>query len=1413
MSRRKSVITGIKDKKKTVSSSGNKEKKLIKTQSEIEKELDIRSYSEYKIKDDDTMIDYEEEDIETKMIRLVILKRKGGNVKENINLIKKKIHKNELPSKLPRINKGLSILENLDIDRKLKNFFIKLRAKSVSVQSKKITIQFFQKFSKFIKKKYLKTAFVTLALFYNDYLNFKDYIHKSRTQGILISPLISPQISKKKLKKFKIHNNKKLKVELMTKKNVMAKKGGVERLLEKIEKEKEMEKMKQQTSISTNNIINEKIKRLDSLKKKEKEYLLKIKEKKKKLKNEINLFIKKSEISDKGLNQIKQNNQSEKDSSFFSEKSKNDLDSSNFKQTPINKNNGFLSEVLSSNEIDSITSSEGHAIQINDLNKNNDVNENDIYSDKSDSKKTDSKKEINDDWLRKSVKTINKKKLESVEKKKNMRISVKLSDLNFKKKHNEQIAKFNLNNNSEIMEKSKDFVSGEEELENENEENEKEDEEESTNDNFIQLQKDYEENKYFKKINLVEYDLFYKEQFFKNDVFKCDFDNLKDKEVEKINKEIKKSDIKAKIIEKKKLKEVQELKGLDTKDLQEELNELNEIYKNLKKPEEEKIELNINTTDEFFNKGKLLNIYFNNKNKATRPTFALESPEEIGAKEIIDFKPLRKEESSRRYFDYCFCLEQRKKINKFLIHSRYICKFFVDNWIFDNLSVLMIMTNSILMLISDPTDQNNYVNSTDNYFLIFYGLEVILKIITFTLYSAEDAYLKDYWNILDFSIVIIGVISLILEKVIGGGAKISGLSALKAFRILRPFKTVKRFKNLKKCVMALFASIGHLGETVIVLFCFFLFFAVAGLQMWQGLFYRRCMNVNYGYFVSVKSDKYMCSFDSNCENLNSYGLTFICAKGYRNPNLGAINFDNIGTSLITIFVAVTLEGWSYIFTYVSKTFKDKIFINPVIIFLYFHVFIYFGAYYLINLFLAVTNSEFEHIEKDRDKLTDKKNLFKLIQSKYDIKEKTKQEKKEKEKQLKIKNNKKSDETLKELYDKVKEEAFHISKNKRDIPKVYSTVKDIYIMANNNPEELYLEKLRIQNEEKSLCLDIKRQQEEIEQLRKEKRIEMEKSKILKKNNSKIKSNKNLGKKEQNKVEENKFAERYKTSGTNFTINNNVGKGSFDEVKSNSLNRNQNNLKEDSGIEISSIIKIKNKINTTLIEISIENTLKFFEEKKMNLDKNFQKFKEENKNIQNDNQIQNENKNIYEFSYFEDTDFEKKLAELARIKKEKLLKEQIKQLTKLKISMDQSYSFLNKNFKEKSSKKLDYLFKNRNSVPDLEQNDGLLMNKELSFIDDLSLSSLSKSSETKSHNITKYKRGHTNIHSKNNNMNLTKLLMDDYNNNDNLSYDEDLFNNNLFSFDKYKKKGLNSDDIENNNSNIMKKSFIVLMMMSL
>ena len=53
------------------------------------------------------------------------------------------------------------------------------------------------------------------------------------------------------------------------------------------------------------------------------------------------------------------------------------------------------------------------------------------------------------------------------------------------------------------------------------------------------------------KINLVEYDSFYKEQYFKNDLFIDDVDIIKDEEVEKIKKEINKLEIKQKLKENK----------------------------------------------------------------------------------------------------------------------------------------------------------------------------------------------------------------------------------------------------------------------------------------------------------------------------------------------------------------------------------------------------------------------------------------------------------------------------------------------------------------------------------------------------------------------------------------------------------------------------------------------------------------------------------------------------------------------------------------------------------------------------------------------------------------------------------------------------------------------------------------------
>ena len=294
------------------------------------------------------------------------------------------------------------------------------------------------------------------------------------------------------------------------------------------------------------------------------------------------------------------------------------------------------------------------------------------------------------------------------------------------------------------------------------------DDETEKTETFIQLNKSRNTLIEVDKSQLVEYDLFYKEQFFKNDVFKYDVNNIQDKEVQEINHEMNKLEAKRNLIAKKKEKDAQASKGLDTTEIELELEDLQKKYIKAKTIEKPKLDLVMNNTEGLLYKGRLLGCYFNGTNKGDFPRFALESEKEIGAREVIDFKVLRKEEQARRFFDYCYCMEERKKINKWFVYMRFWCRFFVDNWIFDNLSLLVIILNTVLILISDPTDSNNIGNTSDQYFLYFYTVEAFLKIISFKFFSAEDAYIKDYWNILDFFVVLVGWISFLIEKVMNG---------------------------------------------------------------------------------------------------------------------------------------------------------------------------------------------------------------------------------------------------------------------------------------------------------------------------------------------------------------------------------------------------------------------------------------------------------------------------------------------------------------------------------------------------------------------------------------------------------------------------------------------------------------------
>ena len=132
------------------------------------------------------------------------------------------------------------------------------------------------------------------------------------------------------------------------------------------------------------------------------------------------------------------------------------------------------------------------------------------------------------------------------------------------------------------------------------------------------------------------------------------------------------------------------------------------------------------------------------------------------------------------------------------------------------------------------------IAALDTFFLIFYTSEMCLKIIGLGFVLNKGAYLRDPWNVLDFTIVSTGLLSLVLS-----GSKIN-LSGMRSFRVLRPLKSITNIPGLKKLVVALMYSVKQLRDSFIVLYFFYLIFAIAGLQLFSGVFKKRCVEIETG---------------------------------------------------------------------------------------------------------------------------------------------------------------------------------------------------------------------------------------------------------------------------------------------------------------------------------------------------------------------------------------------------------------------------------------------------------------------------------------------------------------------------------------------------------------------------------------
>ena len=161
-----------------------------------------------------------------------------------------------------------------------------------------------------------------------------------------------------------------------------------------------------------------------------------------------------------------------------------------------------------------------------------------------------------------------------------------------------------------------------------------------------------------------------------------------------------------------------------------------------------------------------------------------------------------------------------------------------------------------------------------------------MKIISYGfIFNGKNSFLKDFWNILDFSLFLLTSVGYLNEKY---EVLDFNFISLRAIRILR---MIKYFKGLQLSISSLFESFNEIMKLIIFYFIFLLFFGLIGVKFFKGGFYYCNIEMKNKFNIKNKTD----CFDYGGDWLNK-----------------DLNFDNIINSISTLFQISNTEGWLYI---------------------------------------------------------------------------------------------------------------------------------------------------------------------------------------------------------------------------------------------------------------------------------------------------------------------------------------------------------------------------------------------------------------------------------------------------------------------------------------------------------------------
>ncbi|XP_056152684.1 sodium channel protein type 4 subunit alpha A [Lampris incognitus] len=288
---------------------------------------------------------------------------------------------------------------------------------------------------------------------------------------------------------------------------------------------------------------------------------------------------------------------------------------------------------------------------------------------------------------------------------------------------------------------------------------------------------------------------------------------------------------------------------------------------------------------------------------------------------------------------------------------RRTCFTIVEHDWFETFIIFMILLSSGALAFEDINIERRrtikiILEYADKVFTYIFIIEMLLKWVAY----GFKTYFTNAWCWLDFFIVDVSVISLGANWL--GYSELGPIKSLRTLRALRPLRALSRFEGMRVVVNALVGAIPSIFNVLLVCLIFWLIFSIMGVNLFAGKFYR-CINTTTEELFPL----------TEVNNVSECMAIKEATQEARWVNV-KVNYDNVGLGYLSLLQVATFKGWMdimYAAVDSREVGEQPSYEINIYMYIYFVIFIIFGSFFTLNLFIGVIIDNFNQQKKKINK--------------------------------------------------------------------------------------------------------------------------------------------------------------------------------------------------------------------------------------------------------------------------------------------------------------------------------------------------------------------------------------------------------------------------------------------------------------